>query len=242
MQHTSPADEPEFICPQCGLELLEPVRHHKPHDLDRCGHSTQSLHSSDTGESDVDPSDGRVRRKAPIGYFTHGHRIVPLTHSNLITDHDSDDSEMRHEREQARTEECSCILPVYGDWSGFFKIGMRSSCSHCSSTIEAGVLYGGYEQETDRFYWKELSFHHYAGECGLPGHFPGRTSRQWLAAIDDPIFKTPGDIEHRAYRQMQKHCGATADYMLHRWRLGLSGHLICGKPTISTLLRKAPVA
>ena len=45
------------------------------------------------------------------------------------------------------------------------------------------MLYGGYQEEADRFYWKELTFHHYAGECGLPGAFPGRTSRQRMALM-----------------------------------------------------------
>jgi hypothetical protein len=35
------------------------------------------------------------------------------------------------------------------------------------------VLYGGYDAERDRLYWKEFTFHHYLGECGLPGPFLG---------------------------------------------------------------------
>ena len=128
---------------------------------------------------------------------------------------------------------------VYGQYKGFFKLGIKSTCLHCTSSIEAGVLYGGYDAERDRFYWKEFTFHHYLGECGLPGPFPGRTSRQWQATIDEPIFKIPGGIQHEAYEQLLNHCGATADFMLHRHQLGLSGKLLRGKPTISTLLMKA---
>jgi hypothetical protein len=163
-------------------------------------------------------------------------------HPNLMPILDDDPADLRLEREQARTAECDCPLPVYGMLTGFFKIGVRSTCKHCASTIETGVLYGGYEEETDRFYWKELTFHHYSDECGLPGPFPGRTSRQWMAAIDEPIFKTPGGIGHQVYQQLLKSCGAAADYMLHSWRLGFSGQLVRCKPSTSTLLRKAQVA
>jgi hypothetical protein len=243
MQQTFLADDKsDFICTQCGLVSLWPLRSHEPHTLEGSGRSTPSCHSSDTGESVEDPSDGRVYRRTPLGHFTHGHRIMPLDHPNLMPILDDDPADLRREIEQARIAECGCLLPVYGMRSGFFKIGVRSTCKHCASTIEAGVLYGGYEEETDRFYWKELTFHHYSGECGLPGPFPGRTSRQWMAAIDEPIFKTPGGIERQAYQQLLRRCGAAADYMLHSWRLGLSGQLVRCKPTTTTLLRKAQVA
>ena len=160
-------------------------------------------------------------------------------HPNMLPDHASDDEEMKREREHARTEECTCDLPGYGQYKGFFKLGIKSTCKHCTSSIEAGVLYGGYDAERDRFYWKEFTFHHCLGECGLPGPFPGRTSRQWQASIDEPIFKTPGGIHHEAYQQLLKHCGATADFIIHRYRLGLSGKLLRGRPTTSTLLMKA---
>ena len=106
-----------------------------------------------------------------------------------------------------------------GQYKGFFKLGIKSTCKHCTSSIEAGVLYGGYDAERDCVYWKEFTFHHCLGECGLTGPFPGRTSRQWQASIDEPIFKTPGGILHEAYRQLLKHCGATADFIIHRYRL-----------------------
>ena len=122
----------------------------------------------------------------------------------------------RVKREQARTAECICDLPTYGQYKGFFKLGIKSTCMHCTSSIEAGVLYGGYDAERDRFYWKEFTFHHCLGECGLPGPFPGRTSRQWQASIDEAIFKTPGGIGHEAYQQPLKHCGATADFVTTR--------------------------
>ena len=158
MQQTSPADKWDFICAQCGLVSLWPLRNHEPHSLERSGRSTPSSHSSDTGESDEDPSDGRVYRRTPLGHFTHGHRIMPRAHPNLKPIFDDDPAYLRREREQARTAECGCLLPMYGMWSGFFKIGVRSTCKHCSSTIEAGVLYGGYEEKTDRFYWRSLLF------------------------------------------------------------------------------------
>ena len=154
-------------------------------------------------------------------------------------DYASDPEEIGRERADARTEECTCDLPTYGRYKGFFKLGIKSTCMHCTSSIEAGVLYGGYDAERDRFYWKEFTFHHCLGECGLPGPFPGRTSRQWQASIDEPIFKTPGGIQHEAYQQLLKHCGATADFIIHRYRLGLSGKLLRGRPTTSTLLMKA---
>ena len=73
-------------------------------------------------------------------------------HPNMTPDYASDDSEMRREREQAQTEECICGLPVHGQYKGFFKLGIKSTCLYCASTIETGVLYGSYEAETDRFY------------------------------------------------------------------------------------------
>ena len=240
MKQTSPADYLDFLCPQCGLVLLQPLREHDSH-LERHSDCTQSIHSSDTGESVESLGEGRVYRKVPVSYFTHGSRIMlgVSHHPNMLPDYASDNEEMRREREQARTEECTCDLPVYGQYKGFFKLGIKSTCKHCTSSIEAGVLYGGYDAERDRFYWKEFTFHHCLGECGLPGPFPGRTSRQWQASIDEPIFKTPGGIQHEAYQQLLKHCGATADFIIHRYRLGLSGKLLRGKPTISTLLMKA---
>ena len=240
MHQAGPADHLDFLCPQCGLVLLRPLRERESHDLERHSDCTPSLHSSDTGESVESLGEGRVYRKAPVSSFTHGRRIMlgVSRHPNMLPDYASDDEEMRREREQARTEECTCDLPVYGRYKGFFKLGIKSTCLYCASTIEAGVLYGGYEAETDRFYWKEFTFHHYLGECGLPGSFPGRTSRQWQATIDEPTFKIPGGIQHDAYEQLLNHCAATADFMLHRYRLGLSGKLLRGKPTISTLLMK----
>ena len=110
----------------------------------------------------------------------------------------------------------------------------------CQCIRDATVpCYGGYDAERDRIYWKEFTFHHCLGECGLPGPFPGRTGRQWQATIDEPIYKTPGGIRHEAYQQLLKHCGATADFIIHRYRLGLSGKLLRGRPTTSTLLMKA---
>ena len=140
------ADYLDFLCPQCGLVLLPPLREHDSH-LDRHSDCTQSTHSSDTGESVESLGEGRVYRKAPVGYFTHGSRIMlgVSHHPNMLTDHASDDEEMRREREQARTEECTCDLPVHGLYKGFFKLGIKSTCKHCTSSIEAGVLYGGYD-------------------------------------------------------------------------------------------------
>ena len=197
MKQICAADYLDFLCPQCGLVLLQPLREHDSH-LERHSDCTQSTHSSDTGESVESLGEGRVYRKAPVGYFTHGSRIMlgVSHHPNMLTDHASDDEEMRRERAHARTEECTCDLPTYGLYKGFFKLGIKSTCKHCTSSIEAGVLYGGYDAERDRFYWKEFTFHHCLGECGLPGPFPGRTSRQWQASIDEPIFKTPGGIQH----------------------------------------------
>ena len=237
MHQACPADHLDFLCPQCGLVLLRPLRER---DLEMHSASDSSPHSSDTGESVESLGDGRVYRKAPVSSFTHGWRIMlgASRHPNMLPDYASDDEEMKRKREQARTEECTCDLPVYGQYKGFFKLGIKATCLYCASTIEAGVLYGGYEAETDRFYWKEFTFHHYLGECGLPGSFPGRTSRQWQATIDEPIFKIPGGIQRDAYEQILNHCAATADFMLHRYRLGLSGKLLRGKPTISTLLMK----
>ena len=240
MKQTCAADYLDFLCPQCGLVLFQPLRERDSH-LERHSDCTQSIHSSDTGESVESLGEGRVYRKAPVGYFTHGSRIMlgVSHHPNMLTDHASDDEEMRRERAHARTEECTCDLPTHGLYKGFFKLGIKSTCKHCTSSIEAGVLYGGYDAERDRFYWKEFTFHHCLGECGLPGPFPGRTSRQWQASIDEPIFKTPGGIQHEAYQQLLKHCGATADFIIHRYRLGLSGKLLRGRPTTSTLLMKA---
>ena len=240
MKQTCPEDYLDFLCPHCGLVLLQPLREHDSH-LERHSDCTQSIHSSDTGESLESLREGRVYRKVPVSYFTHGSRIMlgVSHHPNMLPDYASDNEEMRREREQARTEECTCDLPVYGQYKGFFKLGIKSTCKHCTSSIEAGVLYGGYDAGTDRFYWKEFTFHHCLGECGLPGPFPGRTSRQWQASIDEPILKTPGGIQHEAYQQLLKHCGVTADFIIHRYRLGLSGKLLRGKPAISTLLMKA---
>ena len=191
MKQTCPADDLDFLCPQCGLVLLQPLRERHLH-LEKHSDCTQSIHSSDTDESAVSLGEGRVYRKVPVSYFTHGSRIMlgVCDHPNMLPDYASDNEEMRREREQARTEECTCDLPVYGQYKGFFRLGIKSTCKHCTSSIEAGVLYGGYDAERDRFYWKEFTFHHCLGECGLPGPFLGRTRRQWQAAIGEPIFKT----------------------------------------------------
>ena len=161
MKQTCAADYLDFLCPQCGLVLLQPLREHDSH-LERHSDCTQSTHRSDTGESVESLGEGRVYRKAPVGYFTHGSRIMlgVSHHPNMLTDHASDDEEMRRERAHARTEECTCDLPTYGLYKGFFKLGIKSTCKHCTSSIEAGVLYGGYDAERDRFYWKEFTFHH----------------------------------------------------------------------------------
>ena len=70
----------------------------------------------------------------------------------MLPDYAGDDEEVRREKEQARTEKCTCDLPVYGQYKGFLKLGIKSTCLYCASTIETGVLYGGYEAETDRFF------------------------------------------------------------------------------------------
>ena len=49
-------------------------------------------------------------------------------------------------------QKCTCDLPVYGQYKGFLKLGIKSTCLYCASTIETGMLYGGYEAETDRFF------------------------------------------------------------------------------------------
>jgi len=70
----------------------------------------------------------------------------------MLPDYAGDDEEVRREKEQARTEKCTCDLPVYGHYKGFLELGIKSTCLYCASTIETGVLYGGYEAETDRFF------------------------------------------------------------------------------------------
>ena len=152
MKQTCPQDYLDFLCPHCGLVLLQPLREHDSH-LERHSDCTQSIHSSDTGESVESLGEGRVYRKVPVSYFTHGSRIMldVSHHPNMLPDYASDNEEMRREREQARTEECSCDLPVYGQYKGFFKLGIKSTCQHCTSSIDAGVLYGGYDAGTDRF-------------------------------------------------------------------------------------------
>ena len=106
MKQTCPADDLDFLCPQCGLVLLQPLREHDLH-LERHSDCTPSLHSSDSGESVESLGEGRVYRKAPISYFTHGSRIMlgVSHHPNMLPDYASDTEEMRREREQARTEE-----------------------------------------------------------------------------------------------------------------------------------------
>ena len=39
---------------------------------------------------------------------------------------------------------------IHGQYKGFFKLGIKSTCLHCTSSIEAGVLYGGYDAERAR--------------------------------------------------------------------------------------------
>ena len=180
MNQTCPADDLDFMCPQCGLVLLRPLQERESHDLERHSDCTPSLHSSDTGESVESLGEGRVYRKAPVSYFSHGRRIMLRVWRYTIG------------KEEACAEECTCDHHyIYGQYKGFHKLGIKSTCLYCESTIEAGILYGGYEAETDRFHWKEFTFHHCLGECGLPAPFPGRTSRQWRATIDEPIFKIP---------------------------------------------------
>ena len=50
MKQTCPEDKLDFLCPQCGLVLLQPSREHDSH-LERHSDCTESTHSSDTGES-----------------------------------------------------------------------------------------------------------------------------------------------------------------------------------------------
>ena len=221
-----------FLCSQCGLAFSW-------RDMSRSGIDEDSLHSSRTNlteEADCN-ADGFIHRFEPNPCFTHGHKLFEYDWRS-----DSDSDEPHLFREVAPLVKCTCLHKRSVRFSGFRTCGIKSTCSHCSSTIETGVLYGGYDPDRQRFYFKELTFHHHLGECDLPGPFPGRFSRQWMAAIDGPILSIPGGIGHQAYRQLMNHCGATADYMLHRYRFGMSGRLLCGKPTISTLLQKAPHA
>ena len=51
MRQTCPADDLDFLCPQCGSVLLAPLREHDSLDLERHSDYTPSLHSSDTSES-----------------------------------------------------------------------------------------------------------------------------------------------------------------------------------------------
>ena len=76
VRQTCTDDELICLCPQCGLVLLRPLRERDSHDLERHGDCTSSLHSSDTGESVESLGEGRVHRKAPVSYFTHGIRIM----------------------------------------------------------------------------------------------------------------------------------------------------------------------
>ena len=142
---------------------------------------------------------------------------------------------------QTRSEAFTCVDPTQFR-RGFYRIGIKSTCFYCPSTIEAGELYGGNDCELDRFYWKQITFYHSGDTCGLPGPFPGRTSRQWLAAMDEPTYQVPGGIPRPAYQQLLKHCGAAADHMLHNHRFAFSGRLVRCKPSAATLLKKAPAA
>ena len=146
MKQTCPEDKLDFLCPQCGLVLLQPSREHDSH-LERHSDCSESSHSSDTGESVESLGEGRVYRNVPLSYFTHGWRIMRAVsrHPNLLLEDPLLQS--TGEREQARTAECTCDLPTYGQYKGLFKLGIKSTCMHCTSSIEAGVLYGGYDAE-----------------------------------------------------------------------------------------------
>ena len=101
MKQTCPADDLDFLCPQCGLVLLQPLREHE--HLERRSDCTESSHSSDTGESVESLGEGRVYRKAPVSSFTHGWRIMlgASRHPNMLPDYASDNEEMRREWEKA---------------------------------------------------------------------------------------------------------------------------------------------
>ena len=99
MQETSVSEEPKFICPHCGLLLLDLARAHHLYDPERSRCSSPSQHSSATSESDG--SNSRVYRKAPVGYFAHGYRVMSVGHANLRPDYDSDDSLDRRVKEEA---------------------------------------------------------------------------------------------------------------------------------------------
>ena len=92
MHKTCPADDLDFLCPQCGLVLLGPLRERDSLDLERHGDCTPSLHSSDTGTSVESLGEGRVYRTAPVSWFTHGKRIMlgVSHHPNTLPDHASD--------------------------------------------------------------------------------------------------------------------------------------------------------
>ena len=133
MCQAGPADELDFLCPQCGLVLLRPLREQESRDLGRNSDCASSLHSSDTGESVESLGEGRVSRNAPVSYFTHGRRIMQRVshHPNMVPDCASDPEEIRHEKELARTEECTCDIPLYGEHKAFFKLGIKSTCLLC---------------------------------------------------------------------------------------------------------------
>ena len=100
MNQTCPAYDLDFLCPQCGLVLVRPLRERDSHDLERHGDSTPSLQSSDTGESVESLGEGRMYRTAPVRCFTHGKRIMlgVSHHPNMEPDYASKDEEMRRDR------------------------------------------------------------------------------------------------------------------------------------------------
>ena len=78
----------DFLCPQCGLVLKRPLRERDALDLERHSDCTQSTHSSDTGDSVQSLfGTGRVFFTDPVGYFTHGYRIMHnlSLHPNMLT-------------------------------------------------------------------------------------------------------------------------------------------------------------
>ena len=84
MKSTADSDEPEFICPQCGLVLLnlavEPEWREHPY----------LEHSSATKESCSSLGGNWHSHTAPIGYFTHGYNLLSLNGARLLAE-DSDD-------------------------------------------------------------------------------------------------------------------------------------------------------
>ena len=76
LQSTGPADDLDLLCPQCGLVLLKLLRERDLHDLEKGSDWSSSVHTSATGESVESLGEGRVDRKAPVSWFTHGRRIM----------------------------------------------------------------------------------------------------------------------------------------------------------------------